>query len=509
MHRSRRLRVAVTCLLAALLAALQPPLLSAFSLTSGGRVGTPGREPPAPAPSASREKPLAAVPKVPPDNVQLDAVRQVFERPRLEGIEAPPEALPGWLTSWSITLQNQLDGVFASLDHYRRGEEGLSKRVGFKIVIVGDSTMRMQAKVLSSLLASRTHADGRRQCFDIAHKGSQYSVHWSCMGRSGVVGREVVLTIEYVQANEVCVSERNVNADFVYFGCGLRLLQLIPDRPEEPTPLDTWVHYERLLEDAVIFYRSGGGNGKGNGNGNENGNQDGKRKNNKKPIGLAFMTTHSFAVERLEGDYKTRVAEYAERKGSLLELCSKTVDGVEKLHPQWPNEFDPEDICTRGTFDEAGVVNINRRAESVMARLGVPLVRGYDTTRKQAWATLPADGRHYPALIPLELHSFLVEVTSALRREVLTTYSDARHTSNGTSDTFDKTAADYYHYDDDGEDGDSTLSVFMPLSVALLVLCLVGFASAATAAFCTLRWSKRPPARPNHGGSATSRRCDL
>lgn len=41
------------------------------------------------------------------------------------------------------------------------------------------------------------------------------------------------------QANEVCVAERNVNADFVYFGCGLRLLQLVPDRPEKPTPLDT------------------------------------------------------------------------------------------------------------------------------------------------------------------------------------------------------------------------------------------------------------------------------
>ena len=50
-------------------------------------------------------------------------------------------------------------------------------------------------------------------------------------------------------------------------------------------------------------------------------------------------------------------------------------------------------LCTKGTFDEAGVVNLNRRAESVMARLGVPIVHGYDMTRKQAWATLPADGR--------------------------------------------------------------------------------------------------------------------
>lgn len=50
-------------------------------------------------------------------------------------------------------------------------------------------------------------------------------------------------------------------------------------------------------------------------------------------------------------------------------------------------------VCAEGTFDEAGVVNLNRRAESVMTRLGVPMVHGYDITRKQAWATLPADGR--------------------------------------------------------------------------------------------------------------------
>lgn len=30
-----------------------------------------------------------------------------------------------------------------------------------------------------------------------------------------------------------------VNADFVYFGCGLRLLQLIPDRTSVPEALDT------------------------------------------------------------------------------------------------------------------------------------------------------------------------------------------------------------------------------------------------------------------------------
>eukprot|EP00752_Nemacystus_decipiens_P009738 g8696.t1 len=485
----RRRSCASSFVLAALMAALCARPSSPYALPSReGDAGIQSRDPPPPAPSMSTDPRAISDTKVAPDNVQLNAVREVFERPRVGGIEAPPEALPGWLVNWSVTLQNQLDGVFVSLGRHRSRKEELSKRrsqfrrggvrvgvgnrVGFKIVIVGDSTMRMQAKVLASLLSSRTHAGGRRQCFDIAHRdpndSQDFTVHWSCMGRAGVVGREVVLTLEYVQANEVCVAERNVNADFVYFGCGLRLLQLVPDRPEQPTPLDTWVHYERLLEDAVNFYRSGGGQGK------------------KKPIGLSFMTTHSFAVERLEGEYKTRVREYAEREASLLELCRSTVSNVGLLHPEWPNELDPEEICTQGTFDEAGVVNLNRRAESVMARLGVPMVRGYDITRKQAWATLPADGRHYPALIPLQLHSFLLEVTSALRKEIRSAYFDAN-----SSFSFDKTAEDYYNYDDGGDDGDVSLSVFMPLSVALLVLFVVGSASASAAACCTLLWTRK------------------
>lgn len=78
-----------------------------------------------------------------------------------------------------------------------------------------------------------------------------------------------------------------------------------------PLVHNSWVHYERLLEDAVHFYRLGGGSG--------------EMKKKKKPIEVTFMTTHSFAVDRLEGDYKTRVKEYSERKGSLLETCRRTV----------------------------------------------------------------------------------------------------------------------------------------------------------------------------------------
>lgn len=91
--------------------------------------------------------------------------------------------------------------------------------------------------------------------------------------------------------------------------------------PCPPPPPYSWVHYERLLEDAVNFYRSGGENADEDAKRNGNGNGKGT----KKPIGLSFMTTHSFAVERLEGDYGTRVREYAEREDSLLEKCRRTV----------------------------------------------------------------------------------------------------------------------------------------------------------------------------------------
>ena len=76
-----------------------------------------------------------------------------------------------------------------------------------------------------------------------------------------------------------------------------------------PTPRRLrWVNYERLLEEAVLYYRSGGASG-------------GKRV----PVGEAFITTHSFADEVLDGEYEARVRDYEEKKESLLAQCRKTV----------------------------------------------------------------------------------------------------------------------------------------------------------------------------------------
>lgn len=101
-------------------------------------------------------------------------------------------------------------------------------------------------------------------------------------------------------------------------------------------------------------------------------------------------------------------------------------------------------------------------------------------------------------MIPLQLHSLLSEVTSALRREHWSASPDGGNPAANHS--FSKTAADYMYYADDGDGGDNdSLSVFMSLSAALLVLCLVGSASAAAAACCTLWWTKKGTGRPKHG----------
>lgn len=48
-----------------------------------------------------------------------------------------------------------------------------------------------------------------------------------------------------------------------------------------------------------------------------------------------------------------------------------------------------------------------------MARAGVPIVDAGQIVEGQAWATGPADGRHFPPLVPLELYSMLGVITSS------------------------------------------------------------------------------------------------
>eukprot|EP00904_Undaria_pinnatifida_P002927 jgi/Undpi1/12635/HiC_scaffold_6.g02303.m1 len=348
------------------------------------------------------------------DSVKLAEIRSYLLKPRFEGVDDAADLLPDWYTAWRIVLHNQVDRLFAAVEKRSAtltegsGASSSSPRLitddglGFKIHVVGDSTMRMQANVLAWILLERITLDGKKQC-----KISPSGVTMCTGAAEGIDAngnpperKGFALSLQYTKVNNGCVSEA-VDADFVYFGCGLHLLQLIPDIPPTASPLDAWMHYERLLEEAVSFYRSGGG-----------------IEEKRVPVGEAFMTTHSFAVDVLNNEYAVRVREYEERNETLLTTCREAANNVELTeHEDWPNEYEPEDICTRGILDESGVVYLNDRAEEVMDRLGVPIVRGYDITEGQSWATRPADGRHYPVLIPLELSAMMSEVSTALRRE--------------------------------------------------------------------------------------------
>lgn len=46
---------------------------------------------------------------------------------------------------------------------------------------------------------------------------------------------------------------------------------------------------------------------------------------------------------------------------------------------------------------------LDRRARSVMSRLGVPIVDAASIVEGEAWASKTADGRHYHPIVPIEV----------------------------------------------------------------------------------------------------------
>ncbi|CAM9909490.1 unnamed protein product [Ectocarpus sp. 4 AP-2014] len=245
-------------------------------------------------------------------------VANVFERPRDIEIEAPLESLSGWFTTWRILLQVQVDGLLAAVEEYSAALRTANSSAktpmdnqdgrGFRIVVVGDSTMRMQAEMMSYLLSSRRMNDGREQCETRVVEGDV--AYARCKGNPPSSNDEGdIFSMEYVKNWNSCVVDE-IDADFVYFGCGLHLLQLIPARTQEWRNLDTWVHYERLLEEAVLFYRSGGVR---------------MDEPAREPIGIAFFTTHSIFDSALGGRYASLAREYRDKDPDLMAECRETV----------------------------------------------------------------------------------------------------------------------------------------------------------------------------------------
>ncbi|CAN0309534.1 unnamed protein product, partial [Ectocarpus fasciculatus] len=106
------------------------------------------------------------------------SIEEVFKQQRAQPKDFQPNVVPVWGKTWQLVLHNQIDGLFSSLKErathngmVEGTSEGSPVNVGvnkdpeFKIVIVGDSTMQMQAMFLRWILLERTSEDGRSQCF--------------------------------------------------------------------------------------------------------------------------------------------------------------------------------------------------------------------------------------------------------------------------------------------------------------------------------------------------------
>eukprot|EP00904_Undaria_pinnatifida_P002299 jgi/Undpi1/1206/HiC_scaffold_105.g14120.m1 len=181
-----------------------------------------------------------------PDSVQLAEIEHSFGSPR--GPQRPADIKPIWFDAWKLVLHNQIDGLFSaiaqrpenstgtgahsepSLNTWKEGERE------FKIAIVGDSTMRMQTMALAWLMIQREELTCGEDPLDLGCANAQ-----TINTDDGILSSEspgMSISVKYVKTIESCQGE-SVEADFVYFGCGLRLLQLIPDREESAAALDT------------------------------------------------------------------------------------------------------------------------------------------------------------------------------------------------------------------------------------------------------------------------------
>ncbi|CAM9212329.1 unnamed protein product [Ectocarpus sp. 13 AM-2016] len=353
------------------------------------------------------------------------SIEEIFKRQRTHAKDLQPNDLSVWGNTWQMVLHNQIDGLFSSLDERAANDgllvEGASEVAPeFKIAIIGDSTMQMQATFLRWMLLERTSEGGSSQCLPAANHEwggedgkelQQFLLRCKAASTAVNVDRNssrtdgIVMSLQYIKVSDGTYAEA-VDADIVYFGSGLHILQLIPHRSLSKPKIETWANYERMLEEAIVHYRTGHVNMR-----------------RRVPIEVIFMTTHSITEQALDSSYAIGVKGCGKPTSNMLAQCHRYVDGLRKTNDvrrvqlDQPTERKLNAICVHGCFNDDGVVDLNRRAEAVMFELDVPVVAGYDITHGQSWATATRDGRHYPTMVPLEIVSFLSHITTALRRE--------------------------------------------------------------------------------------------
>lgn len=297
-----------------------------------------------------------------------------------------------WYDTWAVDLYARVEGIILAVE--TRPVREIRDPGGFRVAMVGDSTMRMQTDGLFALISSMRTSDGKLRC-----SCTTYREPCLCFNSGEGSNDTIVLRIDYYKEADHCFATK-VEADFVYFGCGLHILHHHPSRPVSEVRLQRWTQYEKNLENAVKAYRS-------------------SVKPRSTYLGEAFMSTHSMLLEKLEDPMHGDILQFMQRDSLTLAACYSKVEEVATSLDQTELEVPAKDICTRGYFADECIVDLNKRGKAAMARLGVPVVPAYEITVNQAWATEQKDGRHYHSLVPQELAHFLGIISTALKEEKL------------------------------------------------------------------------------------------
>ncbi|CAM9324458.1 unnamed protein product, partial [Ectocarpus sp. 12 AP-2014] len=276
-------------------------------------------------------------------------------------------------------------------------QQGGRREKPFRVLMVGDSTMRHQYGALCGFMGER---EGRR-----------YNPREEGGGRGLCFQLDQLRFLDPKRAGETSV-------DAFYFGSGLHLLHMLPHWPEmnpmEPLRVQSWLNYESLLEGVVQAVR----------------------KNSGQNVKVIFMTNHAIADELFEGVYKLIRAAYREGEGNatIRAECQHqnntqvkqaasvnnthgnysysdwhgTPDLTEfMIHPEGRGLFTVDTYCEEAVLDRRGSLQLSRRARPVMSRLGVPLVDAARIVEGQGWASIPGDGRHFHKIVPIEVAELL------------------------------------------------------------------------------------------------------
>ena len=120
-----------------------------------------------------------------------------------------------------------------------------------------------------------------------------------------------------------------------------------------------------------------------------------------------YFATHSVCETRYARGYAVAVHRYA-RAASVPDEC---VALVRELAPaRAASNESARELCASAALTRAGAKHVRARelaALSAARFADVDVVDGFALTDHQCWATGPEDGRHYPALVPLQVSAFL------------------------------------------------------------------------------------------------------